>query len=360
MNPPSTWGRPLPIVLSILAGTGCSDAVAPAPPGGGEPAGKGSLVAVLPSDRADLRGSEDEGYTKSVEFTLRNRGAVTVRLLESKATCGCLKPVLANDILRPGDETTLKAQVTGDKFSDREVRIIVQTDRPEQREVVMTVVVKAANEPPAFLGGTGESRYAGTYSTGDTQGTLHVRTIEATGSAGWLTEASLVEGTVTRPCSVEQLAGEAKERGNTTRRVYCVTFPLDGRPRSAQGRLHLLARTGELAADFPILYEIQSPIVVTPTRVAAHVSGEKRSFTRTILINAQGLKSPPRLHVEKPLPTWLTGDVASTGADPNVHKLVVHCDLAGLEKGVHQATLKLSTGFEPQPTIEIPIEVTSQ
>ncbi|HLW64079.1 MAG TPA: DUF1573 domain-containing protein [Gemmataceae bacterium] len=58
-------------------------------------------------DRGTVRG----GPALKQSFTLTNRGTTAVKILETRGSCGCLKPRLSNTVLKPGDSTTLDLEI---------------------------------------------------------------------------------------------------------------------------------------------------------------------------------------------------------------------------------------------------------
>jgi hypothetical protein len=58
-------------------------------------------------DRGTVRG----GPVLKQSFTLTNRGDSAVQILETRGSCGCLKPKLSSNNLKPGETTTLELEV---------------------------------------------------------------------------------------------------------------------------------------------------------------------------------------------------------------------------------------------------------
>jgi hypothetical protein len=78
------------------------------------------LVALIPSAvRADLHFTEPVADAGTVyagaplahDFVFENSGPQTVSILEARASCGCLKPILAQSSLRPGEKGSVRLEV---------------------------------------------------------------------------------------------------------------------------------------------------------------------------------------------------------------------------------------------------------
>src|SRR5262249_34937070 len=58
-------------------------------------------------DRGTVRG----GPVLKQTFTLTNRGSSMVQILEARGSCGCLKPKLSLNSLKPGESTALELEI---------------------------------------------------------------------------------------------------------------------------------------------------------------------------------------------------------------------------------------------------------
>lgn len=73
-------------------------------------AGAARAELICPQPRFDA-GRLRTGVSLRHRFVLANRGKETIRIVEVKPGCGCLKPALDRDVLAPGEEASVSVEV---------------------------------------------------------------------------------------------------------------------------------------------------------------------------------------------------------------------------------------------------------
>lgn len=121
------------------------------------PAGPQSRLVLEPPawERDDI----EPGSHNDLSFTVKNPSDRTIRIITIKPSCGCVKPKMDTQILKPGEHAELKATYRAgkDKLSE-EVGITLETDEPGEPKLRAVVKAKLHHvlwiEPKALSFGT--------------------------------------------------------------------------------------------------------------------------------------------------------------------------------------------------------------
>src|SRR5262245_3274661 len=85
-------------------------------------------------------GSVPRGPTLTHAFILKNTGSDTVRISSLRVSCGCVTASAPKNILQPGEDSVVQAQMDTTRFQGvKSVTIYVQFDRPKHEEVRLWV-----------------------------------------------------------------------------------------------------------------------------------------------------------------------------------------------------------------------------
>jgi Protein of unknown function (DUF1573) len=85
-------------------------------------------------------GSVPRGPTLQHSFHLRNNSTETVRIASLRVSCGCVTATALQNILQPGEETAVLAQMDTTRFTGiKSVTIYVMFDQPHSEEVRLWV-----------------------------------------------------------------------------------------------------------------------------------------------------------------------------------------------------------------------------
>ncbi|MCK6471276.1 MAG: DUF1573 domain-containing protein [Planctomycetes bacterium] len=105
------------------------------------------------------RDNVEPGSHNDLSFTVKNPGDRTIRIITIKPSCGCVKPRMDTQIIKPGEHAELKAiyRAGKDKLSE-EVGILLETDEPGSPKLQAMVKAKLHHvlwiEPKALSFGT--------------------------------------------------------------------------------------------------------------------------------------------------------------------------------------------------------------
>lgn len=138
---------------------------APPEPAHGSGGFEGSPVPAGPQSRLVLvppvweRDDVEPGSHNDLSFTVKNPSDRTIRVITIKPSCGCVKPKMDTQIIKPGGQTELTATYRAgkDKLSE-EVGITLETDEPGEPKLRAVVKAKIRHvlwiEPKALSFGT--------------------------------------------------------------------------------------------------------------------------------------------------------------------------------------------------------------
>lgn len=89
-------------------------------------------------------------------FRLKNTGGTSVHVVSVQSGCGCAKPTVEPDLVKPGRTAEVRVKATAPPVGERSVEIVLHTDSPLTPEIPLKLVLVSRRPPPFLVNAGGD------------------------------------------------------------------------------------------------------------------------------------------------------------------------------------------------------------
>ncbi len=323
-------------------------------------------LLVLPSQDLDIEGIEQpavvddsvrkpEGYYGTAEFTIKNRSSKTITLAGVTSNCACAGARLGHTILAPEDATCLTAEMYVSGPSRRDVRLTLAYDDGRSMVKPLTVRLHPMLQTPKIL----DPKLKVKLVLDNGHARFVVQTLEDRGAPPWLSKV-LVSDPLIEVIAMDDSSQTVSE--TVVQRAYDVKVF----SRQAQGvhrtTIQLVEAQGQMVGERNLEMVVPGLIVVEPEIVAATVvTADQRPIHRQVSIRVSEGSRADALQPEVVTHSAEWFDVTQADVPlsaPGGKILEVRLLGTSVSSGVHRSIIRVRTGIQDCPTLEIPVSLT--